>query len=180
MQNDKLLLQKIKQSDANAFKNIFYKYQPTLFKYTYYNTKNYSLSQDIVQETFLKVWQNRKSLKPNLSFLAYICKISNNQIKDYYKKEQVKNKCKEVISLRSESVQNNPETALDISLLEDKINSIVRQNLPEKCRLIFILSRIEGKSNQEIADLLDISKKTVENQLYFALKVLRKKLKNFL
>ncbi len=179
-QKDKSLLQKIKQSDPDAFKDIFSKYQPILFKYIFYITKDYSLAQDIVQETFLKVWLNRKSLKPELSFLSLLNKISNNLIKDHFKREQIRDKHTQNVPSIFESINNNPETAFDFVLLENKINSIVEKHLPEKCRLIFVLSRVEGKSNQEIASLLNITKKTVENQLYHALKVLRKKLKKFL
>jgi len=179
-QKDSLLIQKIKQSDSDAFKKIYNKYHQILFKYIYYSSKDYALSQDIVQETFLKVWLNRKSLKPELSFLAYLFKICNNLIKDYYKKQQVREKHKGNIPSIKESEGDNPETALNISLLEEKINSVVTTHLPKKCRQIFILSRIDGKSNQEIADLLNITKKTVENQLNLALKTIRKKLKKFL
>ena len=177
--NEKSLLQKIKQSDRNAFQQIFTKYHPILFRYIYYRIKNYSLAQDIVQETFLKVWLNRKSLQPRLSFFSYIVKISSNLVKDHYKHEQVRSKYKNSIPIIENSMNDDPDAALDFNLLEQQINTTVNNNLPEKCRTIFILSRVEGKSNQEIADLLNISKKTVENQLYHALKVLRTKLADF-
>jgi RNA polymerase sigma-70 factor (family 1) len=178
--NEEFFLQKIKQSDRNAFQQIFTKYHPILFRYIFYRTKNYSLAQDIVQETFLKVWLNRKSLQPRLAFFPYIVKISSNLAKDHYKHEQVINKYKNSIPIIENSMNDDPDAALDFNLLEQKINITVNNNLPEKCRTIFLLSRVEGKSNQEIADLLNISKKTVENQLYHALKVLKKKLKKFL
>lgn len=178
--NEKSLLQKLKQSDRNAFQEIFRKYYPILFRYIFYRTKNYSLAQDIVQETFLKVWLNRRSLQPKLKFFPYIVKISSNLVKDHYKHEQVRNKYKNSIPIIENSINDDPDAALNFSLLEQQINIIVNNNLPEKCRTIFVLSRVEGKSNQEIADLLNISKKTVENQLYHALKVLRTKLADFL
>ena len=65
-------------------------------------------------------------------------------------------------------------------ILEEKIQRIVNYNLPEKCREIFILSRVNGLPNQDIAELLNISRRTVENQLYRALKILRSKLSNYL
>jgi len=179
-ESEKSLLQKIKQSDRNAFQQIFTKYHPILFRYIFYRTKNYSLAQDIVQETFLKVWLNRESLKPRLAFFPYIVKISSNLVKDHYKHEQVRNKHKDSIPIIENSIDDDPDAALDFNLLEQQINITVNNNLPLKCRTIFILSRVEGKSNQEIADLLNLSKKTVENQLYHALKVLKKKLQKFL
>ena len=65
-------------------------------------------------------------------------------------------------------------------MLQEKINRIVNQDLPEKCRAIFILSRMEGYTNPEIAKILDLSIRTVENQIYRALKILKAKLENYL
>jgi RNA polymerase sigma-70 factor (ECF subfamily) len=68
----------------------------------------------------------------------------------------------------------------DLEILQEKIQDLVNKELPEKCRNIFILSRIEGKTNAEIADILSLSIRTVENQIYRALKILKKYLKNYI
>ena len=65
-------------------------------------------------------------------------------------------------------------------MLQEKVNQIINQDLPERCRMIFILSRMEGYTNPEIAKILGLSIRTVENQIYRALKILRAKLENYL
>ena len=65
-------------------------------------------------------------------------------------------------------------------MLQEEIQKIVNEKLPDKCRTIFILSRIENRSNPEIAEILNLSTRTVENQIYRALKILKKNLKNYL
>ena len=65
-------------------------------------------------------------------------------------------------------------------MLQEEIQKIVNEKLPDKCRAIFVLSRIENRSNPEIAEILDLSTRTVENQIYRALKILKKNLKNYL
>ena len=65
-------------------------------------------------------------------------------------------------------------------MLQEEIQRIVNEKLPDKCRTIFILSRIEDRSNPEIAEILNLSTRTVENQIYRALKILKKNLKNYL
>ena len=65
-------------------------------------------------------------------------------------------------------------------VFQEEIQRLVNEKLPDKCRNIFILSRIEGKSNPEIAELLDLSIRTVENQIYRAIKILKKNLTNYL
>ena len=84
------------------------------------------------------------------------------------------------IPISSESHYDNPESNVLADSLEKQIQEIVNDKLPEKCREIFILSRIEGLSNIEIAKSLDISIRTVENQVYRAIKILKKNLKNYL
>ena len=71
----------------------------------------------------------------------------------------------------------NPETKTDFEMLRSRIKEIANQELPEKCQEIFFLSRIENKKNSEIAQILGLSKRTVENQLYRALKIIKKILK---
>ena len=92
----------------------------------------------------------------------------------------MRKKHQDSIATVHESVYDNPDAAYHFNALQREINEAVNKYLPQKCRQIFILSRIEGKSNREIANLLNISIKTVENQLYHALQVLRKKLEKFL
>ncbi len=84
-------------------------------------------------------------------------------------------------SARQEANSNlSTQKSQELNELQDEINRIVNEQLPEKCREIFVLSRIEGLANKEIAAILDLSRRTVENQLYRALKILKKHLKNYL
>ncbi len=78
------------------------------------------------------------------------------------------------------SPNDDPEGELHVSLLQDRISAIINEDLPVKCRNVFRLSRFEGKSNREIADLLGLSVKTVENQITRALRIVRKRLRGYL
>ena len=153
---EKKLIEKIKESDFDAFHSIFYHYQPILYNHILYMTNNEYLTEDIIQETFYRVWIHRKSLKLTRSFYGYINKISSNLLKDYYKHEKVKIKDQETLSLSSKSEKDDPEEAFNVTILNKEIKNAVNKYLPGKCRTIFILSRIEGKSNDEIAQILKI------------------------
>jgi RNA polymerase sigma-70 factor (ECF subfamily) len=74
------------------------------------------------------------------------------------------------------SEQDDPAEALQLTLLQENITSIINSKLPQRCREIFFLSRFEGKKNQEIAESLQLSVRTVEHQISYALKILRKNL----
>ena len=171
------LLEGVKNSDKSAFKEIYYKHQPILFRYVVYRVQNREIAEDITQETFVRIWNNRSRLDPSKSFFSLIAKVSNNLCYDHFRHQKVKTQHQKKLP---GMYKKNPETEHELSELKEAIWNAVNEHLPDKCREIFLLSRNEKKTNQEIAELLNLSKRTVENQLYRALKILRKILKNYM
>jgi RNA polymerase sigma-70 factor (ECF subfamily) len=174
---DSDLLERVRNSDAEAFRTLFDQYQPLVFRHVLYQTRDVDLAHDIVQESFLRIWERRASLKPHLSFVAYLFRISGNLVRDDIKHRNVQRKLEHAIPPPTPSEGDDPEEALRMATLKRELVNAVNVSLPEKCRTIFLLSRMEGKSNKQIAELLGIATKTVENQLHHALKVLRKRLR---
>jgi RNA polymerase sigma-70 factor (ECF subfamily) len=180
IEEEKKLLGKVKKSDTLAFKKLFHNYYDSLFRFVIYKTKDRDLAEDIAQETFLRVWKNRKKITPDKSFFSLIARISTNLCYDHFRHTEVRNRHKNQIPDFAKSHYDNPQAMTDLEILQEKIQDLVNKELPEKCRNIFILSRIEGKTNAEIADILSLSIRTVENQIYRALKILKKYLKNYI
>jgi RNA polymerase sigma-70 factor (ECF subfamily) len=176
---DEQLIERLKASDNEAFRLLFEKYQPILFRNLLLNLRDADAAHDVVQETFLRVWQRRSSLQPHLSFLAYLFRISRNLVLDQAKFRAVRRRLESEIPVASPSSLENPEASLRVKMLEDKLSDIVRTKLPAKCREIFLLSRMEGMSNGEISAVLGVRPKTVENQITRAVKVLRRRLHEF-
>ena len=174
------LLTDLKNSDEKALKKLFFNYHDTLFRFVCYRVSDADLAEDISQETFLRVWNSRHLIDPKKSFFSYIARISTNLCLDHFRHIKVRTKHKDFIPKYAESHFYNPETETNLQALKDNIRKIVNKNLPEKCREIFILSRIENKTNTEISVILKLSKRTVENQIYRALKILKVNLKDFL
>ena len=145
-----------------------------------YRVQDRDLAEDIAQETFLRVWKTREAIQPNKSFFSLIARISTNLCYDHFRHMEVRHRHEDTIPVFGKSHFDDPEAVTQATILQEEIQKVVNDKLPDKCRNIFILSRIEGKSNPEIAELLDLSVRTVENQIYRALKVLRKNLKNYL
>jgi RNA polymerase sigma-70 factor (ECF subfamily) len=166
-------------SDMEAFRVLFDRYQPIIFRQALFRTREIDLSHDVVQETFLRIWERRSALKPHLSFLAYALRISENIIRDTFRHRKTRQRLEARIPPPAVSVGDDPAESLQLTMLQEKLSAVINESLPERCRLVFTLSRFEGKSNQEIADLLKISVKTVENQIGHALKVMRKKMKGY-
>jgi len=171
--DEALLIKKVRDGDQEAFQQLYERYHGPLFKTVFFGIHDRQLAQDIVQESFLKVWLKRNRLKPALGFFPFVAKVGKNLVQDHFKHERVKTKYHDRVVDFSQKPNPSPDDVLDEDLLRQKIKDAVNSKLAERCRTIFLLSRVQGYSNQEIADVMSIKRKTVENQLYHALKVLK-------
>ena len=181
MQRDESnLIKKVKNSDQTAFHQLFSDFYDILFRFVFYRVQDRDLAEDITQETFLRVWNNRKTLVPDKSFFSLIARIGTNLCYDHFRHMDVRKRNEKHIPNFGKSHFDNPASLNQASMLEEQIRRLVNEKLPDRCKYIFILSRIEGLSNSEIAGKLNISIRTVENQIYRALKILKKYLKNYL
>lgn len=136
-------------------------------------------AENIVQDVFLLLWEKREVLDIHISLMAYLFSLVKNKCMDHLRHrlvvEEYQHELKaKLSSLESLSYTFNSEEDIE-RVLTDAIN-----RLPERCRDIFLKSRIEGKKNREIAEELNISVSTVENQITIALKKLRVELKDYL
>lgn len=154
------------------FQETFYKYYEPLCKYAFTIVKEPHSCEDIVQETFLRVWEKKQNLigSEELTWYLYTA-IRNNCLSFLEKKQKTvlgEFNGQEIIETPGERppVQTN-ETDYD-TLLQNAL-----ENLPPKCREVFVLSRVSNLTYKQISDSLGISIKTVENQMGKALKILR-------
>jgi len=175
--DDNELVQLLQRGNVVAFDSLFEVYSQKLFGFALKYFKNESDAEELVQEVFVKVWENRQTLKSELSFKSYLFTIALNQIRKHFNKKAT--------SLRYlESLQNDPEFMENLTIQEDdyeltlhQINLIIEQ-MPPRRREIFTKSKMEGKSSKEIATELNISAGTVDNQVSEALRFIRTRLKS--
>ncbi len=140
------------------------------------NTLNYLKSKEetegLVQDVFLKIWKNRKSLKKEASLKSYLFTIAYHDMCEIFRKKQIHEKfLNERSAVANETI--NMEEQLEYKATLEKVNQLI-DKLPEKQRIIFIKSRKEGKSSKEIAEEMNLAPGTVDNQISAALKFLRK------
>ena len=166
---DNKLSQAIKSSNSAAFKTLYFRHYESLYNFVWYRTYSAELAKDILQETFTRLWQNRKKLNVNKSIKAYLYRIANNLIIDYNRKNTSKRSY--LSKLERENYSDN-EQFIDTELsLKTALD-----NLPEKLRTVFTLSRYQGLKYSEIAEVCNISIKTVEKWMSQALQLLREEL----
>lgn len=153
-----------------TFTKVFRTYAKTLHSYLFYQTGNEELSQDLVQEAFTRLWQNCKTVAFHTA-QGYVFTVAKNLLKNNYQHQKVVLRY-EQRPAASGGVQD-PQFLLEEKELNDRLQKAIA-DLPEKQRVVFLLSRIDKKTYQEIADLLEISRQAVEKRMYKALDSLRK------
>lgn len=168
---DKCILEGLEKGEAKVFEYIFKKYFKLLVVYAKTYVEDIDLAQDITQDIFVKIYEKRESLSVYTSLKSYLYTSIRNKCFDYLKLEKIHRLHKETIKQTSSEIDEDEDKISEIEL-QEKI-AIAIGKLPEQNQLIFRLSRLEGKTNQEIADTLGLSKRTVETHISNALKKLR-------
>lgn len=170
---DNLLLQQMKQGDKKALETLFKTYYSSLVKFARNIIKNTEQAEDITQDVFIKIWDKRQDLENITSFKAYLFMAVRNQCFNTLKVNERKNWLDDEPENYENYMTNHVEANLNAKDLNGKIKEAI-ELLPEKCKLTFQLSRFENLSYKEIAETMNVSVKTVENQMGKALALLRK------
>jgi RNA polymerase sigma-70 factor (family 1) len=173
------LINLMQQDSLGAFKEIYARYWKTLYAEAYKRLKSRDAAEEVVQELFTALWHKRFTLNITQTLGGYLFTSVGYRVIDHYRKELIRLKYKESFKLVYSEADCSTEDSIMLKDLELSINSVVKQ-LPDKCRSVYELSRIDHKTNKEIAQHLGISEKTVENHLTKALTKLRLSLNNYL
>lgn len=169
---ERILISNLRNGNERAFKKLFDKYRNPIYAYSLSVLKYKPQAEEIVQEVFLKVWLNQDKLDPTLNFKSYVFTIARNLAFNVLAKAANDQKLKERIFYKSQSKENRTEAKLleaDYARLKDQ----AIEELTPRCRMVFHMSRNEGKSYEEIAHELGISKNTVKNQMSNSLAIIK-------
>lgn len=173
--SDDDLLAALKAGNTAAYKEIYDRYWQLLYRFSRKMLQDETIAKDVVQEVFTTLWTKISTHNISSPLAAYLYTLTRNRILDMVKRSKVENKYLESLKGFIELNQITPDRLYIQKELYDQIENEI-QHLPEKMRQVFEMSRKQYKSNDEIADELRISNKTVKNQLSSALKILRNKL----
>lgn len=167
--------------DIQHFELLFKQMQPRLFAFCCKYVEDEELARDFVQECFISLWENYESVES--SFESYLFTSVRNRCLSYIRSRKIHVEYEESVRFRMKEIEIHPEMPDPLEELYLKeLNEILHRSiekLPQKCRQIFMMSRYQGMKNQEIADQLNVSVRTVEAQIYNALKVLKADLQNY-
>lgn len=176
--NNENIVNRLASGDESAYRKVFDSYYRSLVISAFQILKNEVLSKDAVQEVFLELWKNRARLTPKVILFPYLKRSVINRSLNILKSR------KHHISAGSESLNiledksRQPDEDYEDNEFEAHIHRAI-DRMPDRCRAVFMACKMKGLSHAEIADELGISKKTIENQITKALKILRSEIAKY-
>ncbi|SFE83466.1 RNA polymerase sigma factor [Thermophagus xiamenensis] len=175
---DEKIISGLKNGDKAIIDYLYAKYHKRIYAFAYSLLKVEEDSMDVVHEVFIKLWEKRKELNKNSRIEHLFFTITRNTVLSMFRKMASERKYqKNILNIvSSNNVEASTENLVDYYLLKEKLDEIVAK-LPNKSRLVYILSREKGYSNKEISVQLNIAEKTVEDHLTRALKFIRQNMK---
>lgn len=166
----------ISSGDVNVYELLFKHFYPSLVGFANAYIKNHDAAEDIVQEVFVKIWNERKKLTIK-NIKTYLYTAVKNQCLNFLKHKKVEKNY--LVSANNTHVDENTiETELNFNELKNAYEEAI-QNLPEKCRIVICMNRFDDLSYVEIAEILDLSVNTIETHMKRALRSIRKALADF-
>ena len=175
--DEKYIIAGLKTKDKTIFDFVFSYYYTGLCAYARRWVNDHDVAEDLVQDFFIRLWTNSSTIEITTSLKSYFFTSVKNRAINYLKHVKIKEK------FESQTINRSIENYSSWEFTEPELTALIEkgmQKLPPRCREIFMLSRLEGKDNAKIAEMLGLSKRTVELQISNALKILRSELKGYL
>jgi len=172
MDDDSEILDLLKKGDERAIEYLFDRFFDYLCSVVYRVIHDYESARDVVQDLFMEIWKKRETIFIQTALRPYLRRAAVNRGLNYIKRRKIISSQDEDAALDIPSDDVSGQLILEKEELEKKIHTAI-DGLPPKCKLVFSMSRFENMTYSEIADAMEISVKTVENQISKALKILR-------
>lgn len=166
------LIELIREGDPLSFEILFQKYYVRFYNFVLNLTKDPQTAEDIVQNVFMKIWINRKNLRPDQSIHNYIYVLSKHEVLNHLRDRKVYTQVERLV-MAEQPYEAVTDQTMDLKELDDRIRKFIAA-MPEQRRKVFLLSRYRGMGNKAIAELMGLSVRTVDRHINLALTSLRK------
>lgn len=174
------LIYRLKQGDRQAFERLYAMYAKRLFGFCYDYTHSTADAEEVVQDSFVKLWQHKESIQDKETIYHYLFQIAKHQMINRFRRTVNQPSYEAYVDYLDDARMAGQDSASDQVQYQDFQSqlALLEEELSETQRQVFELSVIQGYSHKEISERLDRSEQTVRNQLSQALKFLREKLKD--
>jgi RNA polymerase sigma-70 factor (ECF subfamily) len=173
--SDNELISLLISGDEMSYTEIYHRYKGLIYQHAYRRLKDEDEADDVLQDIFTSLWVRRERLNSSINVPAYLYSALRNKVINIIAHKQVRSEYHNIFEKITENNSAVTDHRVRLNLLQELIEKEVA-NLPPKMREIFEYSRNQHLSHREIAQKLDISEKTVKNQIHNALKILRSRL----
>ena len=174
--DEKHLLIDLKDGSFQAFERLYNMYSGKLYNFIMrLSFGNQYMAEEVVQSTFIRIWEVREKVDTNASFISFLCTIAKNLLMNMYQRQTVEYVYNEYLLKSGLDHDSQTEDTIDLRFLNDYIDSLAEE-LPAQRKKIFILSKRQNYTNKEIAEMMGISESTVATQLSLAVKFMREQL----
>jgi len=173
--SDVILARRLKDNDKPAFELIFNKFSRRLYCFTLGYVHSQAESEEIVQNVFVSLWENRDMLNEAFPLQNYLYRVTINHIYNYFKHQSVRRHYAENMVLEGSDEDQDAEQSILANDLGEIVNKFVG-DLPIRQQVIYRLSRMDGLCHSEIAQRMGLSVRSVENHIHRTLKYIREKL----
>lgn len=168
---DKTILVALRDGNLEAFEKVFHSFADRIYYFSMRYLRNQHDAEEIVQEVFLKIWENRHNINVDLSFSGYLFTIARNTVFNQNRKKVNEQAYVEYVKHALSLTSNKTENDLIYNDIQDIVNKVV-EDLPPQRKLVYKMSREKGLSYREIAESLSLSERTVEAHIRLALKTI--------
>lgn len=178
-EQDELIQKQLNAGEVAALERLFHQYYDDLCRYTLVFTKDIVIAENIVQDLFVYLWEHRQTIEIHLSFESYLYQASRYKALNYKRDQSRKEeKLPFLLEQNSFKVSVGADEAIEYKELNQILYKAI-ELLPSRCQQIFRLSRTNELSYREIAELMDISISTVDNQINTAIKKIKTHVKRY-
>lgn len=170
--DEEALIKRLQQGDSAAFMELYNYYHPAIYNFILRIIKNPVITEDLLQEVFIKIWSVRERIQPGLSFQAYLYRISRNAAFKMLKKMAADNELRLMLMNELHRSANDADNKARWVEYEKLLNAAIEQ-LPPQRQKIFRLCRQEGKTYRDVSFALNISPNTVKEHMVLATRSIR-------
>jgi len=166
------LICQLREGEIDAYLKLYNKYHPLLYSYVLRFVKIPELAEDVLQEVFIKIWEIRQRINPDLPFNSYIYRISRNKVFKLVKKIGTDKALQVHIKYQLTNIVEGEELKLQWKQYDQLLHAAI-DNLPPQRQKVFKLCRVDSKKYEEVADELGISRNTVKEHMVLAIKSIK-------
>ena len=172
---DNRIIDQLREGSKDAFHFLYDTYGPKIYAFAFSYLKNSADAEELLQEVFLKLWEIRSSIDNSKNIKSFLFKICINLIYDFIRRKNIEKAYMDYSGYESEKCCDNTWHDVIYNEMLSNLHQLV-SGMPQQRQRIFRMSKEDGLSNEEIALQLNLSRRTVENQLYRAVSLLKEKL----